>query len=234
VKITVLKKTILWPAVLVTISCGTLAQQKNDLAPAPLEILKLKWEKQVRLPRNFDPSLIPTGAIFNDPSSRTSSTAPQNPLDATRAATSAQSNAPTASVAVFPATPGRLPVFYVYSMKVKNAGNKTIDGVAWDYVFIDAATSKETGRHQFLSYEKLQVDKTTTFRSQLRSPPTRVLQTTNGKSNHPRYVGKAIIQCVLYTDDTTWRGPQAPADICALLKTERDLRTKKRSAAHGA
>jgi hypothetical protein len=132
---------------------------------------------------------------------------------------------------VFPATPGRLPVFYIYSMRVKNVGQKTIDGVAWDYVFFDAATNKEVGRHQFLSYEKLEADKIVTFRSQLRSPPTRVVPTGNEPKERPKYMGKAIIQCVLYSDDTSWRGPEASTDICALLKTQRDLRRKKRAAA---
>jgi len=130
----------------------------------------------------------------------------------------------------FPVTPNRLPVVYVYSMKVKNGGDKTIDGVAWDYVFLDAATGAEVGRHQFLSFEKLNPNKAVTFKSQLRSAPTRVLRADSNNKEHPKYLGRGIIQCVLYVDDTTWRGPMASRDICALLKTQRDLRKKRHSA----
>ena len=228
---TLLRRSVLLPALLTAISSAALAQQQNESSPLPLEILKLKWERQVQLPRNFDPSTIPMSGVFNDANVRNTVNPPTNPLDATRAATSAQSSAATASVAVFPRTPASLPVFYIYSMRVKNTGGKTIEGVAWDYVFVDVATNKEVGRHQFLSFEKLPTEKIVTFRSRLRSPPTRVVPTASGPKQHPKYTGKAIIQCVLYADDTRWRGPQAPTDICALLKTQRDLRRKKHVAA---
>jgi hypothetical protein len=222
--------SIFGSAVLLAMSCGAFGQQQVESSAAPLEILKLKWERQIQLPRNFDPSTIPMSGVFNDANVRNTVNSVLNPADATRAATSTQSNAQTSSVANFPATPGRLRVVYIYSMRVKNVGQKQIDGVAWDYIFIDAASNKEVGRHQFLSFDMLKSDKMTTFTSQMRLPPTQVVQTSEktGKER-PKYVGKAIIQCVLYADDTTWHGPEAPTDICALLKTQRDLRKKKRS-----
>jgi hypothetical protein len=209
------------------------AQNQADPSRLPLEILKLKWEKQVQLPRNFDPSTIPATGVFNDANVRNTVNPAPNPLDATRAATSAQSNAQTSQTTVFPATPNRLPIFYVYSIRVKNVGGKTIEGVAWDYVFIDVTSNKEVGRHQFLSFDTVKEQKTATFTSQLRSPPVRVVQTPNGSDGnkvHPKYTSQAIIQCVLYADETAWRGPQASTDICALLKTQRELRKKKHTA----
>jgi hypothetical protein len=209
------------------------AQDQPGASPLPLEILKLKWEKQIQLPRNYDPSTIPMNGVFNDANTRNTVNPPTSAADATRQASSAASNAQTSQTAVFPATPNRLPVVYVYSMHVKNIGGKTVEGVAWDYVFVDVATNKEVGRHQFLSFQTLKDQKETTFSSQMRSPPTRVVQTTNGNSankEHPKYTGQAIIQCVLYDDDTAWRGPQASTDICALLKTQHELRKKKHSA----
>ena len=229
----VLQRLLLSTLLLVAVHVAASAQNQSDSSPLPLEILKLKWERQLQLPRNFDPSTIPATGVFNDSNVRNTVNPAPNPLDATRAATSAQSNAQTSQTTVFPATPNRLPIVYVYSLRVKNVGGKTIDGVAWDYVFIDVTSNKEVGRHQFLSFQTLKDEKTTTFSSQMRSPPTRIVQTTNGNSGsneHPKYTGRAIIQCVLYADDTAWRGPQASSDICALLKTQRDLRRKKHAA----
>src|SRR5437773_10063373 len=97
------------------VSGASFGQEALDPAKPNIEILKLHWEKQIRLPRNFDPSVIPTGGAFSDPSTRTAgSAAAISPVDATRAATSAQSAA-RGSNNTFPATPGRLPVFYVYA-----------------------------------------------------------------------------------------------------------------------
>ncbi len=115
-----------WLGVVFTFVAAAGASRAQE-APSPakpnLEIIKLHWEKQVRLPRNFDPSVISTGGTFNDPASRTSSAAPSSAIDATRAATRAQSAAAGGSDG-FPATPGRLPVFYIYSMKLKNVGDQ--------------------------------------------------------------------------------------------------------------
>src|SRR5438552_16885473 len=55
---------------LLLIGCASsLAQGQTESAAPSIEILKLKWEKEIRLPRNFDPSPIPTNGAFNPPAS---------------------------------------------------------------------------------------------------------------------------------------------------------------------
>ncbi|HYX28892.1 MAG TPA: hypothetical protein VE863_10005 [Pyrinomonadaceae bacterium] len=188
-----------------------------------IEILKLHWEKQVQLPRNYDPSILSTGRTSNDPVARTSASGPATAADATRAATSAQSEAAAAST-VFPATPARLPVRYAYSMKIRNVGTKTITAVAWDYVFADKPMGAELGRHQFLSYEKVAPGKSVTFKSQLRSPPTRVVNAANGHDSQRRYAEVAMVQCVIYGDNSVWKSPQARPDTCSLLSQARPVK----------
>jgi hypothetical protein len=208
-------------------STTALAQGITDPSKSNIEILKLHWEKEVRLPRNYDPSSIPTSGAFNDPASRTSAAAPSSSLDAARAATRTQSAAAGGSSA-FPDPPARLPIVYVYSMKIKNAGAKLIEGVAWDYVFIDQSSNHELGRHQFLSYEKVEGGKTVTFKSQLRSPPTRVVQATNSRDKHPQFAERAVVQCVLYADDSSWQNHDAPVDACSLLRKNKNLLKQNR------
>ena len=224
-----------WLCVLFTtlVACGaSIGQEALDPTRPNVEILKLHWEKQVRLPRNFDPSIIPTGGTFSDPASRTSgSTGASSSIDATRAATSTRSAA-AGSNNTFPATPGRLPVFYVYTMKVRNAGARTIEGIAWDYLFIDPGSNKELGSHHFLSYEKVSSNKIVTLRGQLRSPPTRVVPAANSRKNqHPKFVERAVIQCVLYSDETMWRSQQSGEGVCDLLKSSQTRPKRKHGAA---
>src|SRR6266705_541038 len=165
------------------------AQQRPNSSEPPIEILKLKWEKQVRLPRNFDPSIVSTNGSFGDARNPLSPTTaagnPVNPADVTRAATKARSEAAGAET-VFPETPGRLPVFYLYSMKIRNTGVKTIEGVAWNYLFFDGGGSKPLGGHQFLSYQKLAPGKISTFQRAMRSPPIRVIQAAAQNSTRPK------------------------------------------------
>jgi hypothetical protein len=201
------------------------AQESNTLSP-PLEVLKLKWEKQVRLPRNFDPSITPTGGTFNDPAAKT---IPTNPADAVRAATSAQSAA-QASNSAFPATPARLPVYYVYSLKMRNDADREIGAVAWDYLFLDPNTGAELARHQFLSYVKTEPSRTVTLQAQNRTPPIRILRAANN-GKHTRPIERVEIQCVLFADDTVWRNRFGRKGTCELLKNSETALKQKRSNA---
>ena len=215
-----------WGWILFTtlILAGTSVGQEGRSSAVPnIEILKLHWEKQVRLPRNFGPSVIPTGGTFNDPGSRVSTTSPGPATTGAPAARTAGSNSVT-----FPAVPGRLPVFYVYSLKIRNTGSKLIEGIAWDYLFIDANSKAELGKHQFLSYEKVPVNKSVTLPGQLRSPPVRVIRTADSPRSAPaKFIERAVIQCVLYADDTVWKNASARVDVCELLKHSTDLMKRK-------
>lgn len=183
-----------------------------------IEIIKLEWKREVRLPRNFDPAAIPTGGTFNDPATRISSTA-----STTAATESARASGPRNADnagGTFPATPSRLPVFYVYSMKIKNVGPKLIKGIAWDYLFIDQNLNSEVGRHQFLTYAKIPTNKTTTLHGDLRTPPISVIGAPmSGSDKHSHYSERAVIQCVFYDDGSIWKNPLARANVCEFLKS---------------
>jgi hypothetical protein len=126
--------------------------------------------------------------------------------------------------------PSRVFFSYVYSLKIKNTGSKEIEGVAWDYVFLDPSTSAEIGRHQFLSFEKVASNKTATFQSEQRTPPVRTVRTQGADANkHDKPLEKSVVQCVLYEDGTTWRNESASPDICNLLKKGKSGLSHKRS-----
>ena len=206
---------------------SSVAQQIKEPVASNIEILKLHWEKQITLPRNFDPSDIPTNGTFTDPASRTSAAAPSSPLDATRSAT-ARSAAAAGSSNPFPATPGRLPIFYVYSLKIRNTAGGLIEGIAWDYLFIDPKTNAELGKHQFLSYASVPPQKSATLKAQLRSPPIRILRSADSAKNaRPKVAERAMVQCILFADDTVWKNPAARPGVCELLKNSKALRKKK-------
>ena len=205
------------------------AQEARSAAAPNIEILKLHWEKQVRLPRNFDPAVIPANGSFVDPASRTSAAAPTSALDATRMASKARSAAAEGSDE-FPSTPRRLPIFYNYSMKIRNLGLKVIEGIAWDYLFIDPSSRAQVSGHQFVSYAKILKNKTVTLQSDLRSPPTRIVRASNsGKDTNPKLVEQAVIQCILYGDGSVWKSPQARDGLCDLLKNHKPANKQKRT-----
>jgi hypothetical protein len=209
------------------VTTTSLAQTTNEgstanaaaSASSNIEIIKLEWKREVRLPRNFDPATIPTGGTFNDPATRVSNTASNAATESARA--SGPRGGADSGGGTFPATPSRLPVFYVYSMRVKNAGPKQIEGIAWDYVFIDQNLNSEVGRHQFLTYTKISTNKTITLHGDLRTPPISVVGAPmSGSNKHSRYSERAVIQCVLYEDESIWKNPLARGGVCEFLKSK--------------
>ena len=195
------------------------AQSPAGEQASGVQILQIKWEKQTRLPRNFDPSVIPTGVIFSEPASQTILPGTSAAANASRDVTIARTLPSTQENGTFGNAPSRLAVFYVYLMKIKNIGPKPIEGIAWDYVFLDSVSNVEVGRHQILSLTKVAPEKTTTVEAPLRVPPIRTIQVQSAESQkHEKFLERAVIQCVLYADQGTWRNAQAPEGVCDLLK----------------
>ena len=220
----------LFGAVLWCSTASTVLAQESKAPAPPFEIIKIHWEKQVRLPRNFDPSVIPTATAFNDPASRISST-----LGNTDGKNIAPNNRnPTLGTTPlgFPPVPPRVPVFYVYSLKIKNLGPKAISGVAWDYLFVDPNTKIELGRHSFLSYEALSENKVATVKGQSRSSPIRIIRTSNSEQHaRAKLRAEVAIQCLLYADDTVWKSASAPEGTCELLRSQKNSIKNQRNLA---
>jgi hypothetical protein len=191
-------------------------QNEASTATLPFEILKLKWEKQARLPEGFDPSNGGASGSIND--------------SATSGSSRGGGGGGSTTQGLQPSGPSRVFFSYVYSMKIRNTGAKEIEGVAWDYIFLDPATSAEVGRHQFLSFQKVEPAKTATFQSELRTPPVRTIRTqTVAENKHGKLSEKSEIRCVLYADGTTWRAPSTSEDVCNLLRKGKAGLNRKRS-----
>jgi len=208
---------------------GAFAQSEEKKPSSGIEILKLKFEKQTRLPRNFDPSVIPTNQVFSSMESRTvipGSTQAPNGDEVRREA--ASRSAALAPVDVFPNTPAGLPFFYLYSLKIQNVGSKTIQAVAWDFVFIQVSTKAVLGIHQFLSYAIAKPEHTVSLQARQRTRPIAVVQAANADpKSKPKLLERAIIECVLYDDETMWKNPEGRAAVCDLLKSSKPTAVPK-------
>ena len=179
----------------------------------------------MRLPQSYDPSGGGSTGTINDStrSSRGGSGGGSGSAGSDSSGSTTQGMQPSA--------PSRVLFLYVYSMKIKNTGSKEIEGIAWDYVFVDPATSAELGRHQFLSFEKVEPDKTATFQSEQRAPPVRTVRTQMADDNKQGKLSeKSVIKCVLYADGATWRDANTSEDICNLLKKGKAGLSRKRPA----
>ncbi len=100
---------------------------------------------------------------------------------------------------------------YVFSYKasLRNSGAKAIKEVDWDYVFFDAATNQEVGRHQFTSEGRLDPGKKRDFGFLITAPPSQTISVYSlGQKETRGVTGQVVLVRVLYADGSVWQRPE--------------------------
>jgi hypothetical protein len=100
----------------------------------------------------------------------------------------------------------RLSTAYVYEVKVRNTGDKTIHTLTWEYVFFEPGTEREVGRRQFISRVNISPGRigNVVFRS-ASSPTGTVDASKAGKKSRDQYSEQVVIQRVGYADGSVWQ-----------------------------
>ncbi len=94
---------------------------------------------------------------------------------------------------------------YVYQIKVKNAGEKTIRELILEYVFFDPNTELEIARLRFMSKKEIAPSKTKDLVFRMVSSPTGTVNAKDtGKKSRELYSEQVIIQSVIYKDGSKW------------------------------
>jgi len=114
---------------------------------------------------------------------------------------------------------------HAYSMDLNNQGAKAIKAISWDFIFTDPATNAELLRHSFANVQQIDParHKTIKFTTQL-SPPPIVTAADLAKKSAP-FVRSATLQCVLFSDGSTWEHSSARGKACERL--ERWIESRK-------
>lgn len=102
------------------------------------------------------------------------------------------------------------PARYVFSYKaaLRNNSPRAVREIDWDYVFFDAATGAEVGRHQFTSEGKLAPGKQREFSFIITAPPSKTISVYSLNDKERRGVtDRVVVVRVLYEDGTEWRRP---------------------------
>ena len=93
-----------------------------------------------------------------------------------------------------------------YKISVRNAGQKAIKEIDWDYVFTDAATGEVLGRREFRGVEKIAPGKEKELNFMTVSPPAqRISLQSLDKRERDGLVEQVLVVRVLYEDGTVWR-----------------------------
>ncbi|MCA1613000.1 MAG: hypothetical protein LC800_02360 [Acidobacteria bacterium] len=206
-------------------------------SPAGVAVIKFNWERvpedtgwdapafpvtsqTVEDPRGADRAPVGSGRTSSVNSTRERGTlrgAPA-PVSAELPATQTQSAPPS------PPTPQRHPMpargkgAYVYRLRLKNGGERRVESVDWEYLFLDPETKKELARHRFTSPQRAKPSETFTLKALSASPPSRVVTASAlGKKRKP-FDERIVVRCVAYADGTFARREGAAESDCDGLR----------------
>lgn len=95
---------------------------------------------------------------------------------------------------------------FVYQVKIRNAGEKQIVALDWEYIFIDPETEKIIARHAFHSQTRIQPHKSKTLSEISASPPTDVIDIRMLYKNPAgQFIERIVVNSVIFLDGSVWR-----------------------------
>jgi hypothetical protein len=194
------------PMLMVLILVGAAPAQNPSTPsdPPDVTVLQKSWRSQVRNPKLDEDPFIPNYEYRE--AVRTQKENIRQTAITLRTIGVAVNNPPRTILRED--APAGLLITYIYSMKVRNTGAKTIRLLVWEYVFVDPATQKEVGSHQNSSKVKIRSGKTQDVSRRSASPPAQVIDASKAdKELASRLLERVVIHRIEYTDGSVWQRP---------------------------
>ena len=186
---------------------ATLAQSASAPSDPPgVTVTRFSWHKDIYVPALFDDPMTPNQeqadlkreqkAIKKANTARVAGGQTPLPMPTREIASSRRD---------IPAGPS---VNYLYEAKVKNAGEKTIKMIVWEYLLFDPETEVQVGRHQFIDTSRIRPGKTGNLIGYSATPPTSILLAKKaGKESEHKYTERVVINRIEYDDGSFWQPP---------------------------
>lgn len=95
-------------------------------------------------------------------------------------------------------------VTYVYQVKVKNTGAKTIRVISWGYSFLDPETQQELGHHPYTTKVKLRPGQGSELIGRSGNPQT---STVDVKNAGKKLAEQVVVYRIEYDDGSVWQPP---------------------------
>lgn len=109
-----------------------------------------------------------------------------------------------------PVTPERgMFTSYVYKIKVKNSGEKTIKAIDWEYQFLDPSTQEVLEQRKINSRLKLSPGKSQLLERRMTRKPAVVVSADQLAREHKdQFAERAVITRIVYADGSVWLRPK--------------------------
>ena len=177
-------------------------------SPPEIEVVKFGWSKE-RVGWERDPF---GGPIENFDEMRVRARNERRILDAKRGGNTGEvdriereARADAANIAKLRDEKGPPRYGFMYKASVKNNSAKAIKSIDWDYIFLDAATGAELGRHQFTNDVKIGPGKSKELQVFISRPPTQTVSAYVLNNKERLGLGERILLVrIVYVDGTSW------------------------------
>ena len=107
---------------------------------------------------------------------------------------------------------------HAYSMELNNQGAKAIKALSWDFIFSDPATNGEVLRHSFANVQEIDPAKHKTIKFTTQLSPPKIVSAADASRKSVPFLRNATLQCVLFTDGSTWEHSSARGKACERLE----------------
>ena len=199
-----MKTAPLAPLVLLLLTNSIIAQVKTEISDLPdVSVLEKSWSKKIRYSnpeKQYPNPRTPNEELMKQ--ARGENRVSENgKAPITEAGTANQSSQP-----IF-LTMQRYTT-YVYTIKAKNNGLKTIKALYWEYQFLDPDTQRVLGTHPMANSKKLSPGKTGVFKAETAQPPVAFVSANQfDKKFGLKFTERLVIYRVDYTDGSVWQRP---------------------------
>ena len=194
-----MKTAPLGPVVLLLLTISVIAQVKTEISDPPdVSVVEKSWSKEIRYRE------------WNQNTRADKRTSNADLMREAREGKSVSGNLKDSPTGVGNEIPprGLRYTTYVYKIKAKNNGLKTIKALYWDYQFLYPDTQRVLGTHRAVSSKKLLPGKTTVFKAEMAEPPVAFVSNAEfDKEFQLKFTERLIILRVDYTDGSVWQRP---------------------------
>ena len=193
--------------VLLLLTTAVMAQEAS-LDPADVIVLEKSWHKEPQVgPGRSSNPLGPNEALIRQTQmekttirQREEYSLPNQPTEARMPVPAPRPIAPARSVITT----------YVYKIKVKNNGAKTIKSIDWEYQFLNPQTHELMGYRRITSDTKLSPGKTKKLERRFTRQPTILVNANQlDKKYRDQFTERLIIHRIQYSDGSVWQRPPA-------------------------
>jgi hypothetical protein len=192
-------------AILLGALCAAAQTSSSDSAAPDIVVLQKNWRLQVRNSA-LDDDPFSANAEFNEALRVQRANEIQNAIRARGSESRQPPPQRRSNSRDITAEPSEV---YLYQVKIKNTGAKTIRAIDWGYLFLDPKTRQELGRHRYSSNKiKIRPGQNSELVGRTGSTPTYIVNAqTAGKDMSKQLSEQVVIYRIEYEDGTVWQNP---------------------------